>query len=408
MNNYYLKYKKYKKKYLNLLHENNIAGADQNAAAEQPILEFDVIDCNKFTSYEKIEDIKKLIFDKEKNITDKFIFTKEVGNTIETSIHYHTDILCSMGASKRIYYGIRRFIRFEGFDLNQELKLIEANDEPIAIHEILTNDDRLLNELNIYFKLDHENILKPYHIKKTQEKLYMYSKIGKNVLDVTMNNIFSFIKQMLSGLSYLHSQNPPIIHRDFKLGNIIKINDTYKIIDFGLSTKFIPSVAPPVDPTSARPKLIRQTSVEKKDGTFTGSLGTRNYWAPELYVLKDVEYTEKTDTYALGITIINIIRNINKMKHFKVGPSYQLHILSISKSNLGEEEKKQMILKAEFYKLTCIGNLLVKDIPTQPTFINDIDKILGTTKLREFLTDCLLNVDNRLTPTELLKKYNNL
>ena len=424
----YLKYKKYKKKYLNLLRKNKIAGA----AAEQPMLKFDNINCNDYTS--NVDGIKELILNGEKNITDTFIVKRkeQVENTIE--IHFHTNILCSMGASKRIYYGIYRIIKSEitnpksnetaylSFDLKINSE-ITVTDEPVAIHEILTNDiDRLLNELRIYFKLDHENILKPYHIKKTDDKLYMYSQIGKNVFDVTMDNIKNFIKQMLSGLSYLHSQNPPIIHRDFKLGNIIKIGNTYKIIDFGLSTKFFPQVAPPqqtqeappqqtqvappqqtqvVSPEApAQPTLERQTSVTKDDGTFTEGLGTLNYMAPELYGVKDVKYSEKTDTYALGITIINIIRKIKGLKQINVGASYQLHILSIYNANLVDEEK-QRILNAEFYKLTCEGDLKKENIPKQPIFIDNI----VTKELREFLTDCLLNPENRLTPTKLLETY---
>ena len=59
MNNYYLKYKKYKKKYLNLLRKNKIAGAAAEQtkkaaeqpmlkAAEQPMLKFDKINCNDY------------------------------------------------------------------------------------------------------------------------------------------------------------------------------------------------------------------------------------------------------------------------------------------------------------------------------------------------------------------------
>jgi serine/threonine protein kinase len=321
-----------------------------------------------------------------------------------------------MGAYKRIYYGIYRIIKpkitnltsFTCFDLKTNL---EITDEPVAIHEISKNDiDRLLNELEIYFKLDHENILKPYHIKNTDDKLYMYSQIGKNVFDVTMDNIKNFIKQMLSGLSYLHSQKPPIIHRDFKLGNIIKIGNTYKIIDFGLSTKFFPQVAPlqqtqeeeEEKEAPAQHTLERQTSVTKEDDTFTEGLGTLHYMAPEITRVEDVEYSKKTDTYALGITIINIIRKIKGLKQIYVGVDYQTHIFSIyDNKDLEDEEKKQTILNAEFYKLICTGNLLIEQIPSQPTFIDNI----VPEELKNFLTDCLLNPENRLTPTELLETY---
>ena len=51
--------------------------------------------------------------------------------------------------------------------------------------------------------------------------------------------VWRFLSQMSNALEYLHSQHPPVIHRDLKPDNIIsKIEGpgiTWKIADFGIA-----------------------------------------------------------------------------------------------------------------------------------------------------------------------------
>lgn len=50
--------------------------------------------------------------------------------------------------------------------------------------------------------------------------------------------IKNWARQILKGLNYLHSQNPPVIHRDLKCDNIFVNGNTgeVKIGDLGLAT----------------------------------------------------------------------------------------------------------------------------------------------------------------------------
>lgn len=53
-----------------------------------------------------------------------------------------------------------------------------------------------------------------------------------------MKAIKNWARQVLCGLDYLHSQNPPVIHRDLKCDNIF-VNGNHgevKIGDLGLAT----------------------------------------------------------------------------------------------------------------------------------------------------------------------------
>lgn len=88
-------------------------------------------------------------------------------------------------------------------------------------------------------------------------------------------------RQILNGLNYLHTRNPPIIHRDIKCENIFinGNNGQAKIGDLGL----------------ARVKNSRYV---------TSVIGTPEFMAPELY---DERYDEKVDIYAFGLCVLEIV-----------------------------------------------------------------------------------------------------
>lgn len=64
--------------------------------------------------------------------------------------------------------------------------------------------------------------------------LYRYRKKHKNV---DMKAIKNWARQILRGLCFLHSQTPPVIHRDLKCDNIFVNGNSglVKIGDLGLA-----------------------------------------------------------------------------------------------------------------------------------------------------------------------------
>jgi len=91
-----------------------------------------------------------------------------------------------------------------------------------------------------------------------------------------------WMKSILEGLTYLHSMDPPVIHRDLKCDNIFLNgnNNEIRIGDFGLS--------------------CRQPEGDK----IMSVLGTPEFMAPELY---DETYDEKVDIYAFGMCCLEMI-----------------------------------------------------------------------------------------------------
>ena len=96
----------------------------------------------------------------------------------------------------------------------------------------------------------------------------------------------NIIYNICLGVQHIHSLG--FLHRDIKPFNILKFtDDVYKISDFGLVRKTIPSGESEV-----------LTSIDIR-------LGTDNYVAPELnYIGSD--YTEATDVFAMGKVFQNL------------------------------------------------------------------------------------------------------
>lgn len=69
----------------------------------------------------------------------------------------------------------------------------------------------------------------------TSGTLKMYLKRFKRI---NIKVLKSWCRQILKGLSFLHSRNPPVIHRDLKCDNIFITGTTgsVKIGDLGLAT----------------------------------------------------------------------------------------------------------------------------------------------------------------------------
>ena len=148
------------------------------------------------------------------------------------------------------------------------------------------------------------------------------------------------------GINYLHSFNPPILHRDLKSMNVL-LNKYYqvKIADFG-STKFL------------------EVHMTKQKGTF-------QWMAPE--VIRFSNYTEKADVFSFGIIMSELMNR--KPPYFGV-------------------DKKQVAVKvagSESYRPSIPNNcpaewskLMIKcwaHAPTNRPNFNEIIEYLNTMRL---------------------------
>ncbi|KAL2233768.1 serine/threonine-protein kinase WNK8 [Sesamum indicum] len=181
---------------------------------------------------------------------------------------------------------------YKAFD---QLNGIEVAWNRVKIDDVLRSPEdleKLYSEVHLLRQLKHENIMKFYDSwiddkKKTVNmitelfasgSLRQYRRKHKNV---DMKAIKNWARQILQGLDYLHSQNPPVIHRDLKCDNIF-VNGNQgevKIGDLGLAT------------------ILQQPTAQSV-------IGTPEFMAPELY---EEKYNELVDIYSFGMCLLEMV-----------------------------------------------------------------------------------------------------
>jgi len=151
-------------------------------------------------------------------------------------------------------------------ELNEEIEILKRVRHPniINFHDCWYNN----NEIIFITELMTSGTLREY-IKKLQ---FPYLKIIKR-----------WSRQILKGLYYLHSYDPPIIHRDIKCDNIF-INGAHGEVKIG-------------DMGTAKMKL--------GIGKNYTVIGTPEFMAPEMY--EENGYNEKVDVYAFGMCLLEMV-----------------------------------------------------------------------------------------------------
>ncbi|GAU47409.1 hypothetical protein TSUD_46200 [Trifolium subterraneum] len=187
------------------------------------------------------------------------------------------------GASKTVY---RAFDEYEG---------IEVAWNQVKLYDFLKNPqdlERLYCEIHLLKTLKHKNIMKFYtswvdtanrHINFVTEMftsgtLRQYRLKHKKV---NIRAVKHWCRQILEGLLYLHSHDPPVIHRDLKCDNIF-INGNQgevKIGDLGLAA------------------ILRKSNA-------VHCVGTPEFMAPEVY---EEDYNELVDIYSFGMCILEMV-----------------------------------------------------------------------------------------------------
>ena len=189
--------------------------------------------------------------------------------------------IIGFGGSSDVYLG-----DYRGTEVAvKKLRLLEAKKD--YIKEYKREVSSLVLLYHPYLVLLMGAIAEPFNLSIVTE----YCK-GGNLFDLLYKRpkitlSWEFKKKILLeiaiGMNYLHTNNPPVLHRDLKSLNILltdkieKNSDTtdIKISDFGLSRLY------------------------QKSCILTGQLGTCYWMAPEIIVNK--RYSTKVDVYSYGI-----------------------------------------------------------------------------------------------------------
>lgn len=159
-------------------------------------------------------------------------------------------------------------------------------------------DDAGLNvfarEFSLVVNANHKNLLKPLYYDSFDRKPYLVlpyceqGSIMKLVGKFTEQDAWRLLRDVASGLAWLHAMNPPVIHQDIKPDNImVSDNGDFMITDFGVSTH------------------LRSTLRKSLSSAFS-SAGTVAYMAPERFG-KDNTPIMANDIYSLGATVFEML-----------------------------------------------------------------------------------------------------
>eukprot|EP01104_Vermistella_antarctica_P011355 TRINITY_DN315_c1_g1_i1.p1 TRINITY_DN315_c1_g1~~TRINITY_DN315_c1_g1_i1.p1 ORF type:complete len:664 (-),score=184.96 TRINITY_DN315_c1_g1_i1:146-1963(-) len=155
------------------------------------------------------------------------------------------------------------------------------------------------------------------------------------------------------GVTWLHGNNPPVIHRDLKVGNmLVDENGRIKVCDFGLSD-------------------IKA----EEEGLFDAQpKGTPLYMAPE--VMMGLEITEKVDVYSFGIILWELLTRGEAFSHHS---SYDAFYRAVCHSH----ERPPLPDDCE----PSLRNLMVKcwaakpdDRPDFPSIVKELEQVIDNVK----------------------------
>jgi mitogen-activated protein kinase kinase kinase len=182
--------------------------------------------------------------------------------------------------------------------------------------------EALKREIGLLRELKHPNIVQYLgsNSDDTHLNIFLEYVAGGSVATMLVNYgslgeplIANFVRQILSGLAYLHSKD--IIHRDIKGANILVDNHgSVKISDFGISKR--------VEASS----LLPSANGGKRTGPRVSLQGSVFWMAPE--VVKQTAYTRKADIWSLGCLIVEMFTGVHPHPNctqlqaiFKIGSS---------------------------------------------------------------------------------------
>jgi len=147
----------------------------------------------------------------------------------------------------------------------------------------------LQNEIDLYMDLQHPHIVSYFGNDYVNGKLFIYLEYmpGGSIAQVLsqfgpLDEPLSaqYMRNLLEGLEYLHTRNPPVLHRDIKGANIlVGLDRVVKLSDFGCS--------------------------KRSAGTMVQTLrGSVPWMAPE--VMRQAEYGRKADIWSIGCVLIEM------------------------------------------------------------------------------------------------------
>ena len=175
---------------------------------------------------------------------------------------------------------------FLGWDINSSTNVAIKNIKLKSLKK--KQIDKIKKEINIIEQLNHKNICKFLHYYHKKNNFYIileYCDMNLNTLLKKEKNLDEettkeFMIELSDALLYL--QNNYIAHRDIKPQNILLLDNSIKLTDFGLACYF------------------------NNNTNMTSMCGSPLYMAPEI-INDDNGYNSKIDLWSSGIVMYQML-----------------------------------------------------------------------------------------------------
>lgn len=228
-----------------------------------------------------------------------------------------------------------------------------------------TNIVTLVQEARILSNLTHNNIVRVFEANEftKNSKIYYFITMAFVSGETLTQRLSRFSKlpfleafniqvDLLSGLSFLHKQNPLIIHRDINTDNILLSYDDNKIVgklaDFGLAQS--------VNPVSV----------------ITNAAGRYQYFAPECFWNT---YLPSSDVFSAGLVFYRMVAGVQPW-YYNFENIDQNDFEKIS--NVIVSARKEQPRKPSYYNSDCgeyLDNVILKSISLnlENRFLNAVE-----------------------------------
>ena len=253
------------------------------------------------------------------------------------------------------------------------------------IHELLLREGdtgytvrRFEEECRLFSRIRHPNIVQflgVYFQPRTLVPILVMEFLPTNLTSCIEQYVtlpkeisYSILHDVALGLCYLHSQTPPIIHRDLSSNNVLLTsNMTAKISDLGVA------------------RILNLTPLQVK--RLTQTPGTPAFMPPEVMVASP-NYNTSVDTFSYGVMMVHIFSG--RWPEPQIGPvsTESGRLIPVS-----EAERREVFLQT-------IGNehplmdLILKCINNHPPGRAHVEEIVE--RLAEMVSQFPMSFVNRL------------
>ena len=277
---------------------------------------------------------------------------KKLETTINAGINNVKMIVKDLNESRPMFtiqekkYYLDNLIAEGGYALIYKIQSV-ADNKFYALKKITiqssSHKKQIKREIKIWKELSkYSNIVELIDFQWGEKHAYIIMELCEEgtLLDYVNNyegNIpeleaLQIFNQILLGVNAMHSQNPPIAHRDLKIENILKKKKNYKLCDFGSASDEV-----------FDPKISDEFVKEQNFSNFEKH-STLYYRAPEMCDrYGENVVNEKVDIWSLGCVLYTMV--------FKEQPFMNAQKLEIINGNYNFPRDEQKLYSEKFLDL---------------------------------------------------------